>query len=166
MIANRREYKITQAAIRRFEKALESDDHPDGIQDPVFRQLLIDSIKAQIQELQAQLDDYDALCSGKVEELRLESLRELPEALIKARIMARMTQRELAARVGVTEQVVQRDESQRYERASFDRLLLVMTALGLKLVEPVVLTPPAPGPPPEELRRMLLAPRSARQAAH
>ena len=74
-----------------------------------------------------------------------ESLRELPEALIKARIMARMTQRELAERVGVSEQVVQRDEAQRYERASFDRLLLVMTALGLKLVEPVRAVAPRAG---------------------
>ena len=164
MIANRREYKTTRAAIRRFEQALASDDHPEWRSRSVFRQLLIDSIKAQIQELQISLMTM-SIVFRQDRGIALGNTAGVAEALIKARIM-RMTQRELAERVGVSEQVVQRDEAQRYERqSSFDRLLLVMTALGLKLVEPVVLSRPEPGPTPAELRRQLLAPRAARQAA-
>lgn len=165
MIANRREYRVTQAAILRFKRALASEEHPDADQDPLLQELLRVSIESQIQDLQSQLDEYNALLAGKVTELRLASLSELPQALIKARLMAGLTQRQLAERLGVAEDVVQRDEADRYDRASFNRLLDVMDALGVKLVEPALLSLPAPGPMVEEMRRQSLAPRSERQAS-
>ena len=139
MIANQREYKVTQAAIKRFERALECVDDRADERDPILQQLLNDSIVSQIAELRAQLAEYDDLVNGKMTELRLESLRELPEALIKARIMARMTQRELAERVGVTDPDDAEpadEERDDYLRAAYEWAGIVQGSM-LEVLDPI-----------------------------
>jgi Helix-turn-helix len=49
----------------------------------------------------------------------LGSLNDLPTTLIKARISAGMTQKELAEKIGIREQQIQRYEANHYNSASF-----------------------------------------------
>ena len=63
----------------------------------------------------------------------MASLADLPDALVRARIAAGLSHRELAARLGLKEQQVQRYEAERYAAASLSRLREVMTALGVEL---------------------------------
>ena len=49
---------------------------------------------------------YEALRSGRVAVVPLDSLDQLPDALIHARIAAGLTQRDLAERLGVKEQQI------------------------------------------------------------
>ena len=57
----------------------------------------------------------------------------LPDLLVKARIVEGLTQRQLAERLGVAEEAVQRDEAGGYARAGLDRLARVAAALGVRL---------------------------------
>jgi transcriptional regulator with XRE-family HTH domain len=57
--------------------------------------------------------------------------------LIKARIAAGITQKELAAKIGVQEQQIQRYESDRYASASLARLTQVAHALEIMFDRPV-----------------------------
>jgi len=66
-------------------------------------------------------------------------LADLPEALIRARIAAGLTQKELAARLGLKEQQIQRYEATRYAGVSLDRVQAVAEALGVKIRERVIL---------------------------
>jgi HTH-type transcriptional regulator / antitoxin HipB len=50
----------------------------------------------------------------------LGSLNDLPTTLIKARIAAGLTQKDLADKIGVREQQIQRYEANHYNSASFD----------------------------------------------
>ena len=54
--------------------------------------------------------------------LELDSLEGLPKVLIQARIVAGLTQEDLAARLGVKQQQIQRYEASDYQTASFARL--------------------------------------------
>jgi HTH-type transcriptional regulator / antitoxin HipB len=63
----------------------------------------------------------------------------LPLALIRARISMGMTQKELAEKMGVKEQQVQRDEANQYSSAGFQRFLAVAQALNLKIQETYIL---------------------------
>lgn len=62
--------------------------------------------------------------------LDVTSIERLPQNLIRARIASGLTQRELAARLGVKEQQIQRYEATNYASASLARVLEVARILG------------------------------------
>ena len=105
MITNERQYRITKAELKRFGDALAalkaSGPRPDV--HPRIHQAMIEANESQRDELREELERYDDLRSGHVAQRTLHSLRELPIALIEARIAARLTQKELAKRLGVPE---------------------------------------------------------------
>ena len=116
MITNERQYRITKAAVKRFEEGLAalkaSGPGPDV--HPQIHEAMIEANESQRDELREELERYDDLRSGRVAQRTLHSLGDLPIALIEARIAARLTQRELAKRLGVPEQQVQRWEANSY----------------------------------------------------
>src|SRR4051794_40291341 len=114
MIGNEREYRVTQAAIRRFEEALDGLEEGRAERHPLLQQALRDSVEGELYVLREQVAEYDALRSGRIAVIEVDSLTELPTALIRARIATGLTQKALAARLGMREQQIQRYEATRY----------------------------------------------------
>ena len=142
MIKNERQYRITKAQIDRFVRALEQlaeQSDPSQQVHPILQKAQADALRSQLNELLRQIEEYDALKSGQRIVLELESIEELPSALIKARIAAGFTQKELAERLGLKEQQIQRYEDTEYASASLTRLVEVSKVLRLKLREDVFL---------------------------
>ena len=98
-----------------------------------------EAMESQLADLRGELAEYDALRTGQVRILELDSLAQLPDALIRARIAAGLSQRELAARLGLREQQIQRYEARRYAGASLTRVQAVADALGMQIHERVIL---------------------------
>ncbi len=117
MIENERQYRITRAWAEKFAASAQQIDAAQTDIDPVLRQAMKEQYESQAEELRAQLHAYDALRHGQVTVLELDSLAELPDALIHARIAAGLTQKELATRLGVKAQQIQRYEATRYASA-------------------------------------------------
>jgi ribosome-binding protein aMBF1 (putative translation factor) len=141
MIKNEREYRITKAQAVKFEQAL-SDLSNAGRNDslhPLLQKAQRESLQSQLDDLREEIVDYEALKSGQRTVISLDSLEELPRALIQARIAAGLSQRELAARLGVKEQQVQRYEATEYAGASLSRVTEVIRALGLHVREDIFL---------------------------
>lgn len=139
MIANDLQYRVTQKAARDFEESLarldvDAKDRPQWI-----RTAMREAMESQLADLRSELDEYDALRAGQVRVLELDSLRQLPDALIQARIAAGLSQKDLAARLGLREQQVQRHEARRYAGASLERVQAVADSLGMQIHERVVL---------------------------
>jgi HTH-type transcriptional regulator/antitoxin HigA len=63
----------------------------------------------------------------------LNSFTEIPIALIKARITAGMTQKQLAEKIGIQEQQIQRYEANDYASISFARLVEIAQILGVNI---------------------------------
>ncbi|NEQ81109.1 MAG: helix-turn-helix transcriptional regulator [Moorea sp. SIO2I5] len=140
MIKNERQYRITQAQAKKFEEALaQFDKNLDKREEvhPLLWKAQRDALQSQLSELCEEIEEYEALKSGQYKVLELESLEELPLALIKARIAAGLSQKELADRLGIKEQQIQRYEDTEYASASFTRLIEVSQALGIKVREDV-----------------------------
>jgi ribosome-binding protein aMBF1 (putative translation factor) len=144
VIANERQYRITRRWLERFQQARAAVDEERGDLHPRARQAFRDQYDSQIEELRAQLAEYEALRDGRIAVLELSSLAELPEALIRARIASGLTQKELAERLGLREQQVQRYEATRYAGANLARLQAVADALGLDIQERVIIPRGAP----------------------
>lgn len=135
MITNERQLRMTKAEIRRFDDAAgkaQRDGAPPGV-DHRIHQAMIEGLESEAAALRADVAAYQELRSGKVRSRRLSSLLELPIALIETRIARRLTQRQLADRLGVAEQQVQRYEATRYAGVGLERLQAVAQALGIRL---------------------------------
>ena len=92
-----------------------------------------DGLRSQLDDLEAELAEYDALRQGQVFTLEAESIVGIGEALIKARIVRNLTQKELAERLSLAEQQIQRYEATQYRGVAAERLQQVADALKLSV---------------------------------
>lgn len=141
MIKNERQYRITKAQAERFARALSAlahDKKTSGVH-PVLRKAEEDALRSQLFDLRAELGEYEALSTGKRKTLVLESFEGLPRVLIQGRIAAGLTQEQLAARLKLKPQQIQRYEATGYAAASLARITAVTRALGVKVREEVFL---------------------------
>ena len=139
MITNERQYRISKAELRRFEEALEAQQQSsprEGL-DPRLHEAMGASLQSEIDVLCAQIKRYEDLSEGRVSQREIDGLRDLPTALIEARIAAGLTQRALADRLGLPEQQVQRWEANLYSGVGVERLQEVADALGMEVKETV-----------------------------
>jgi ribosome-binding protein aMBF1 (putative translation factor) len=139
MIRNERQYIITKAQIKKFKKALDDFDKQKSSAHPMLVKAQKDAMKSQLADLEDQAKEYEKLRAGKYRVLKGSSIAELPIALIRARIALGLTQKQLAERVGLKEQQIQRYEETDYASASFSRLQEIIEALGLDIEEKIFL---------------------------
>ena len=132
MIKNERQYRITKAQAARFAKALETlrqRPNPNGLH-PLIAKAQEDAISSQLADLESELREYESLKAGEFQMDSLKLVAELPSILIKARIAQGLSQRELAERIGLKEQQIQRYEATDYSSASLARIREVVRAFG------------------------------------
>jgi ribosome-binding protein aMBF1 (putative translation factor) len=139
MITNERQYRITKAEIARFEEALAHADEDAADLSPRLRQAMHDQFASQLDDLRTEVEEYERLRSGRVAVIELESLVQLPDALIRARAAAGITQKMLADRLGLREQQIQRYEATHYAGAGWQRLQEVAAALGVTTRAEIIL---------------------------
>lgn len=121
MITNEAQYRSTKAHLRQFDDAAaaleEKLSHAD---QPALARLELDAVRAQADDLRAEIDEYEQLRSG-----------------------ARgWTQGQLAGVLGIAEQQVQRYESTAYRAASLARICDVAAALGVDISQRAKLRDP------------------------
>jgi DNA-binding XRE family transcriptional regulator len=133
MIKNERQYRITRSRadeIRNTIAELERSPLPDGLQ-PEMRELQLDALRGTLGDLQTELAEYEALQDATL--IEATGIEQLPTALIRARIARGLTQRQLAERIGLKEQAIQRYEATDYAGVSFARLVETAEALNLTI---------------------------------
>lgn len=138
MITNERQYRITKSRLDGLKKSLESfnfDETLKLIKSPKIVKAQFEMLKSECELLNAQIQDYEILRSGNIEILKASSLTELPSILIKARIAKGLSQKELADRMKIKEQQIQRYEAEEYASANLKRLAEVAKALGISIKE-------------------------------
>ena len=136
MIKNERQYRITRTQAQRFEQTLRDlREHPEtaGEVHPLIARAREDAVSSQLADLEAELREYESVKAGdfQVDELRV--VADLPTLLIKARISRGLSQRELADRLGLKEQQIQRYEATDYNSAKWSRIREIAIALGIDL---------------------------------
>ncbi len=132
MIKNERQYRITKAQADRFSRTLRSlEGRSGGAEDvhPLIARAREDALRSQMEDLEREMREYESLKAGQAQTAGLDLVSELSELLIRARISQGMSQRDLAERVGVKEQQIQRYEATDYASASLNRIREVAGAL-------------------------------------
>ena len=134
MIKNERQYRITRTQAERFARTLEGlRNRPEGLDGthPMIVQAQVDAASSQLADLEDELREYEAVKGGEFQVDVLRVVADLPALLIKARIAQGMTQKELADRLGLKEQQIQRYEATDYATAKWSRIREVAGALGV-----------------------------------
>jgi transcriptional regulator with XRE-family HTH domain len=140
MIKNERQYRITKSqavefanALKRIENETATDMHPK------LRQAQLAAVRSQYADLESALREYKSLQEQRPAVIEALSLDELPRALIRARIALGLSQKDLADKMGLKEQQVQRYEATEYTSASLARIREVAAALGVRVAENIFL---------------------------
>jgi transcriptional regulator with XRE-family HTH domain/Zn-dependent peptidase ImmA (M78 family) len=144
MITTEHQYRITKDRFDRFDRTLVKLKKKPA--ESPLQQARVDAVVAQLRRLRAEMDEYNALKSGRIEHIDASTLLDLPVALIKARIARGLSQSALAELIGVQPQQVQRWETGRYRKVAFERLSEIAQALNVSVSERVDLSRAAPVP--------------------
>ena len=133
MIKNERQYRITKAQVERFEHTLaeiraQSQENADV--HPLIAKAQEDAVSSQLADLTRELREYESLKAGKFPIGDLGIVSGLPSMLIRARIAQGMSQKDLAERIGLKEQQIQRYEATDYSSASLSRIREVVSGLN------------------------------------
>ena len=138
MIKNERQYRVTRSQVRRLAKALagQRSNRPDY--DTQVFGAMVAGIESQVLELQRQVTVYESLRGAP--SVNVSSAADLPAALIQARIAQGLSHQELATRLGVTAQQIQKYERDSYRVTSLGRVVEILHALGGTFTGTVTLT--------------------------
>ena len=139
MIKNERQYIITKAQARKFNAAIKEFEAETTTTHPLLTKAQREALESQLAELNTQLRGYEKLRSGKPKKLKKSSFHGLPLELIRARIARGLTQRDLAMKLGIKEQQIQRYEETDYASASLARINEVIKALDIEVREEIIL---------------------------
>jgi HTH-type transcriptional regulator/antitoxin HigA len=143
MILNQRQYQVTKAQMVRLRKTLElSIESREKMDKRVFRSMIV-GIKSQINELKKQINEYEEIQNA--EYLVYSSIGELPNILIKARVARGYTQKDLAKKLNIDTQQIQRYEKSNYSSVSLARAIAIFKALGIDLKGTIPLQVPKVG---------------------
>jgi ribosome-binding protein aMBF1 (putative translation factor) len=132
MIKNERQYRIAKAQAAKFESALNefsSESRKDRSTHPRLLKAQKDAMQSQLDSLRREMREYEELENGEVPAPDLGYIELVPKDLIRARIASGLSQKQLAERLGMPEQQIQRYEAKEYESVSLARIAEVARAL-------------------------------------
>lgn len=136
MIKNDRQYQSAKRAAAEFSTTIKNYPDSPPPQSGIHLRFWIaerDAMSAQLEELREEVRTYEELRGGQRRVLAISEWSDVPRALIEGRIAAGLTQRDLAERLGLAEQSVQRYEATDYASASLARLTEIAETIGLSL---------------------------------
>ncbi len=132
MIFSDRQYVISKEQSAKLRAALERV-RTDSTKHERFRDIETNALQSQIAQIDREIADYKLLKSGSVAFAESYALTDLPRILVQARIAQGLSQTDLAERLGMKPQQVQRYEATEYMSASLARLIEVANVLKVRV---------------------------------
>ena len=133
VIPHEKAYQHTKSTVEGF-KTFVADyrAHPERSKlSSQKRQMVIEAHESLIEEWSEQMREYEQLKAGAAT-LSLRSLADLPTLLVKARLAAGLSQKQLAEKLGLKPQQVSRYEKTGYRGVSLARAEEIADALGVR----------------------------------
>jgi HTH-type transcriptional regulator/antitoxin HigA len=136
MIRNDREYRHAKEQLGNLQANL--DELSDRASPSAQRRseeapAVVDAVGMQMEDIEREISEYEDLKEGRLLSFEATNLDSLGELLIKARIARGLTQEQLAAELGMTQQQIARYERNNYQKISLWRLAEIAEALELDL---------------------------------
>lgn len=136
LISTDRQARETEAEIAQLDEALSSEQTLREIVSGLPQQVVNGvrrSLATERRELGDALDAYESAKRGDADLLRRRAGTDPGALLIAARIIQRLSQKDLARKLGLREQQIQRYEAERYRSISLANYQKVADVLGVRL---------------------------------
>ena len=137
MIFSDRQYTVSKAQLEKLRKAAERAG-ADSAKHPRLLEIELNAFKSQIDDIEREIAEYELLKSGAYTFAESFSLADLPNVLMQARIARGLSQTDLAERLNMRPQQVQRYEATSYASASLARLIEIASILDVKVSQSFV----------------------------
>ncbi|MFP4102877.1 DNA-binding protein [Coleofasciculus sp.] len=137
MIKDDHHYHNIKSWVQNFEQSLsqlERNENEKAKNDPKLREIYRNEVQRKLDDLRKEIQDYETLTTHDPKTpltLNLEDINDLPLLLIKARMAAKLSHKELADLAGLEEAQIQEYEENDYETASFIDVMSVFYALDI-----------------------------------
>ena len=138
MIQNRRQYNVTKKQMKTLSDALKAAVQSKAGMSPRIYEAMVAGIRSQIDELKREMREFEELQSAS--QLHIDSSGDFARVLIQGRVARGLTQNELAKKLRLKPQQIQKYESTQYKGASLKRILDVLAALDLDFQADIPLT--------------------------
>ncbi|MGR3715231.1 MAG: XRE family transcriptional regulator [Thermohalobaculum sp.] len=136
LIATERQARDTEAELAELDAALSSEQTLKAVVSGLPREVVEGvrrSLATERRELGEALEAYEKAKAGDVAPLRRRAGGDPGALLVAIRIAKRLSQKDLARKLGMPEQQIQRYEAERYKSISLHRYQKVASALGARL---------------------------------
>lgn len=133
MIRNETEYREAAARLKEERERLQAHRcalREAGLSDEEIKRVC-DPMESFHLQLKEEVESYERLSRGEFGEF--QNLRGIGQLLVGLRIAQGLSQRELAARLGVHESQVSRDERNEYYNITLERASRILDALNVDL---------------------------------
>jgi transcriptional regulator with XRE-family HTH domain len=137
MIKDELEYEVSKEWVEKFNKTLAAMERDEEAKRKDFLKWDAGrgSIQCHLDQLHEEIAEYERLMAwDKSEpiEIVVENFNKLSEALIKARMAAKMSEEELAEILDIDPERIKEYEKKQYQNASLTEILDISLALGLE----------------------------------
>ena len=135
-ILNHRDYRLAKARLSQLEKVTGTLGTVVALADnlpPEAATARRTTLESERQRLEAQISAYERLRADGLTVGEEVGAHDLGTVAILARISQQLSQRDLADKLGMKEQQVQRYEREKYQSISLERFGRVLAALGVEL---------------------------------
>jgi DNA-binding XRE family transcriptional regulator len=127
MIENDLQLRVSKTKLADFKTTLQSLEQDElATRAKTVRR---NAVLSLIEELEEDIQTFEHLRGSQAQILNVSNLEELPNQLIQARVARGFTQAELAAKLKMKPQQIQRYEASKYANASLTRVLEVARVL-------------------------------------
>ena len=137
MIKDELEYEVSKEWVEKFNKTLAAMERDEEAKRKDFLKWDAGrgSIQRHLDQLHEEIAEYERLMAwdkSKPIEIVVEDFNRLSEALIKARMAAKMSEEELAKILDIDPERIKEYEKKKYQNASLMEILEISLALGLE----------------------------------
>ena len=137
MIKDESQYEFSKEWVEKFNKTLAAMERDEEAKRKDFLKWDAGrvSIQRHLDQLHEEIAEYERLMAwdkSKPIEIVVEDFNRLSEALIKARMAAKMSEEELAEILDIDPERIKEYEKKKYQNASLMEILEISLALGLE----------------------------------
>lgn len=137
MIENELQYEVSKEWVEKFNKTIAAMERDEEAKRNDFLKWDAGrgSIQRHLDQLHEEIAEYERLMAwdkSKPIEIVVEDFNRLSEALIKARMAAKMSEEELAEILDIDPERIKEYEKRKYQNASLMEILEISLALGLE----------------------------------
>ncbi|KAA6335585.1 hypothetical protein EZS27_016195 [termite gut metagenome] len=134
MIKNKKQYASVLKEVEILKDNIHDTEEVLKKEDNVSLKLQLSTFKKGLKKLSKEIEEFECLTSGELSALEFNSAKDdMNKAIISFRIASQLTQKELAEKMYIQEQQIQRYEQSDYLTAGFERILQLLEVLDVQM---------------------------------